>query len=70
MAIIASLLLIFLYYKRLKRLSPTSKVIYPQILKLGIKNGRSANLVVSAGDRFTRNLPQADFSRLIMVYWG
>lgn len=39
----------------------TSKVTYPQVIKLGIKNARHINLVGFDRDRFTDNLRQADF---------
>ena len=39
----------------------TSKVTYPEVVALGIKNARYANLVGFDRDRFTRDLRQADF---------
>ena len=39
----------------------TSKVTYPKVVALGIKNACYANLVGFDRDRFTRDLRQADF---------
>ena len=39
----------------------TSKVTYPKVIDLGIKNARYGNLVGFDRDRFTPNLRQADF---------
>ncbi|HEY9770712.1 MAG TPA: glycosyltransferase family 4 protein [Coleofasciculaceae cyanobacterium] len=39
----------------------TSKVTYPKVIDLGIKNARYGNLVGFDSDRFTPNLRQTDF---------
>ena len=39
----------------------TSKVTYPKVIDLGIKNAKYSNLVGFDGDRFTPNLRQTDF---------
>lgn len=39
----------------------TSKVTYPEVVSLGIKNARYANLVGFSRDRFTGNLRQTNF---------
>ena len=39
----------------------TSKITYPEVAALGIKNARYANLVGFDRDRFTRDLRQTDF---------
>lgn len=42
----------------------TSKVTYPKVIDLGIKNARYGNLVGFDSDRFTPNLHQTDFFAL------